>query len=178
MEDITMNRLGHSVCTAIQLPIAIAATYYFKLDIGLINTLCLYPAIAIGNFLPDLDADYSYFRSKLPVIPTVYTWVQKAVKDVPVLHDIFKHRGALLHSVWTLILLVIPMLLLLSRSAITVNLKNIITINISNMIIYFLLGLVIGTAGHHFCDMLTPAGLRYFYPSRINLFGCRKQRRR
>jgi membrane-bound metal-dependent hydrolase YbcI (DUF457 family) len=168
-----VNKLGHSVGAIVVLGTTIAATQYYKIDLGLTDTIGLYTGITVGSFLPDLDADYSYFRSKLPIIPTVYTWVQKAVKGIPVLDDIFKHRGALLHSVWTLVILGI--LMYLTKVYVDPYLTNpYIDISCDGWFI----GLILGCVGHHFLDMMTVAGLRYFYPSKLNLcFRNRKNRR-
>lgn len=118
-----MNKKGHTFgCIAVS-----CISYYTTKDPIII------PGIIIGSFLPDLDAEYSYIRSKLPILAIVYDILPK--------NNFTKHRGALLHSFLTLLICYF------------LNLK----------------GLCFGILGHHILDMLTPAGLTYFYPFKIKI---------
>jgi inner membrane protein len=124
-----MNKLGHSVGAFL----ASSASVYI-LHKGFIGESLMVGGIILGSFLPDLDADYSYFNSKFPKIKKIYELLPKC--------DLTKHRGALLHSILTLI----PFYMLSSNS--------------------FIFGCLIGIIGHHLLDMTTKQGLRYFYPFR------------
>lgn len=120
-----MNKTGHTVGAVISTCIAL---YYLE------NPYMI-PGIIIGNFLPDLDAEYSYIQTK-----SGFKQIGKVLKFCKV-----KHRGALLHSFLTLL----PFIYFCENS--------------------FMLSLGIGIFSHHVLDMLTPAGLRYFYPSKIKI---------
>lgn len=122
-----MNKFGHSVGAFL----ASSATVYM-LHQGFIKETIIVSGIVLGSFLPDLDADYSYFNHKFPKIKKVYELLPKS--------NLTKHRGALLHSILTLI----PFYYFKSNP--------------------FVFGCLIGIIGHHLLDMTTANGLRYFYP--------------
>jgi membrane-bound metal-dependent hydrolase YbcI (DUF457 family) len=155
-EGHTWGAIGAGVLTGF-------AQYKLKLHTNVFEGVALYSAIYFGSFAPDIDADYSYIRSRIPVLPTVYTAIQKTVADVPPLNNVFKHRGALTHSLWTLIILAIPLLLLWSSTNHIVHLGT-MSINITRISMAGLIGCMIGCFGHHVLDMTTPAGLHYLYP--------------
>ena len=131
-----MNKKGHSVGALV---VAGAFMYYSKQPI--IIELVTVTGITIGSFLPDLDAEYSTINSKLPIIPTIFKIIQRILPDNP----ITSHRGALFHSILTLI----PFMIFYKYPLI--------------------LGIGLGILGHHVLDMTTPAGLRYFFPYKIKL---------
>lgn len=89
-----MNKKGHSIGAAL---ISVASIYYFKKDI--LTEITIVTGIVIGSFMPDIDAEYSYFNSKFPVVPKLYKVVQKTLPE----NSITSHRGALFHSIYTLI---------------------------------------------------------------------------
>ena len=143
-----MNKLGHTVGAFASIGATAYVQYRFRFMVDFKSILILYPAIYVGNFLPDLHAEYSYIRSKLPIVPSLYTNLQKLLSNTT-LSAITKHRGALLHSVWTV--LAFTLLALLSSSNVA------------------FLGFAIGCFMHHILDMATPAGLRYLYPLRFKI---------
>jgi membrane-bound metal-dependent hydrolase YbcI (DUF457 family) len=93
--------------------------------------------LLLGTVIPDMDAKYSFIRSKFKIVSKFYDKLPK--------NAIFDHRGALLHSWLTLI----PLLLIYSKT--------------SFKMVSFL---SIGIFSHHLLDMIGKRGLRYFYPSR------------
>lgn len=120
-----MNYRGHR---NVGLVIVSGVTYYgiikdvsfMALDIG----------ILIGSFIPDLDADRSFIRSKLKLASKIYDLLPKC--------RLFgyggrNHRSLLLHSVWTVLTPLITGLL---------------------FDIKILIGLAIGLLGHHTADKL------------------------
>lgn len=131
-----MNKRGHSIGAAC---VSALTIYYMKEP--LLTELITISGVVIGSFLPDVDAEYSYFNSKCPVIPTIFKLIQKILPDNP----ITSHRGAMFHSILTLI----PFVIFYKIS--------------------FVLGIGLGVLGHHILDMTTPAGLRYFFPYKITL---------
>jgi membrane-bound metal-dependent hydrolase YbcI (DUF457 family) len=131
-----MNKKGHSVGAAI---VSALTIYYMKDD--LLTELITISGVVIGSFVPDIDAEYSTFNKKCPIIPKIFKIIQKILPDNP----ITSHRGALFHSILTLI----PFAIFYKVS--------------------FVLGMGLGILGHHLLDMTTPAGLRYFFPYKIIL---------
>lgn len=153
-----MNKAGHRAGAFGVIGATLAVQYCFKINAG-VEGLILFPAIYVGSFLPDMDADYSYFRSKLPGVSNAYTYIQKKFQNNPDMHMVLKHRGLLFHSVWTLILLAVPALVLLILPQIGLSGFNLNKLGYCGFI-----GLVIGCFGHHLLDMTTPAGLpQYLY---------------
>ena len=127
-----MNKRGHKIGGLVATSITLAA-----LEPGVIEGALLTSGIILGAFLPDIDADYSYFNSKFKII-------SKAYKLIPNDNIVFRHRGLLFHSIYTVLLLV-----LLYR----------------NNGCPWILGLIIGIVSHHILDLTTSAGLpNYFYP--------------
>lgn len=128
-----MNKTGHSIGCLVMVG---TFSYYSKQPWD--YTLMAISGIIIGSFIPDIDADYSYFNHKCPILPRIFKFIQKVLPENPVTN----HRGALFHSVLTLI----------------------------PFIVYhkipFMFGMGLGIFGHHVLDMTTPAGLRYFFPVR------------
>jgi|GEM_PF-7121086 len=131
-----MNKKGHSVGAAI----ASGLTIYYLKDSYFVEAITV-GGVVIGSFWPDLDAEYSYIKSKLPIIPNVIEFIQKVLPE----NNITCHRGALFHSILTLI----PFAIFYK--------------------VPFVLGMGIGILGHHLLDMTTPAGLRYFYPYKVKV---------
>lgn len=99
------------------------------------GSLDFIPGILIGSVLPDLDANYSYIRSKIKIIAKIYDFLPNNL--------IFKHRGLLLHSIWTIVLF-----------------------SYLNYKYGYLFGsIAIGCFSHHLLDILTKQGLKkYFWP--------------
>jgi membrane-bound metal-dependent hydrolase YbcI (DUF457 family) len=131
-----MNKLGHSIGAVITSAICIHTVEDSVLFESLMTC-----GVILGSFLPDLDADYSTIKSKLPLLGKAFEGVQKILPDNP----ITRHRGALMHSIWTLI----PFIIFHKY--------------------IFILGVGAGILGHHILDMTTKAGLKYFWPYDLRL---------
>jgi membrane-bound metal-dependent hydrolase YbcI (DUF457 family) len=136
-----MNKLGHSVGGVITSAICI---HTVKDTIVLESLMTC--GVILGSFIPDLDAEYSTIKSKLSLLGKLFEGMQKILPDNP----ITCHRGALLHSIWTLIPFVIFHKYL------------------------FVLGVGAGILSHHILDMTTKLGLRYFFPYKTRLHVWRK----
>jgi len=158
-----MNKLGHTNGALAVAVLTGIAQYKFKISLNIFEGVALYSGIYFGSFAPDIDAEYSYIRSRIPLLPTIYTAIQKTVADVPPLNNVFKHRGALTHSIWALVLLAIPLMLLWTSTSYVVPLGS-LHIDLSRISMCGLIGTMLGCFGHHLLDMTTPAGLHYFYP--------------
>lgn len=127
-----MNKIGHSLGA-----VTISALIINKIDQPIISTVLITGGIIIGSFLPDLDAKYSFIRNKFKLFAALY--------DLLPQNSFTQHRGALFHSVLTLI----PLILLSKYSII--------------------LGVLLGVLGHHILDMLSGQGLRYFWPFKMRV---------
>jgi len=138
-----MNKFGHTIGL-----VAVAGlTIYANNKLGLgFNNLYLVIGVSIGSYLPDLDAEYSFIRAKIPLIPFIYSSIQETAKVSKVSNDIFKHRGALLHS-WITAALFAILWLYTGFDA--------------------LFGVMLGILGHHALDAPSKKGLRWFYPLKI-----------
>lgn len=101
-----MNKNGHGFCGVVLSGGAIYISY--KLGLKPIDIFSLAAGIMIGSFLPDIDANHSTIRGKSKGLSNVYTGIQSLAKRNKVTHDVFKHRGALFHSVWTVLILTGP----------------------------------------------------------------------
>lgn len=121
-----MNKIGHRNGA-----IVVMTSLYLLKGVNL-ETLITSVGIWYGAFIPDVDADYSYIQTKIPKI-------SKAYKKLPK-NMIFKHRGLLLHSVYTLLFLFFMF--------------YITHLNI-------LLGLFLGVLSHHVLDFKIR---NYFFP--------------
>jgi membrane-bound metal-dependent hydrolase YbcI (DUF457 family) len=97
--------------------------------------LFVIPGCIIGSVLPDLDAEYSTFNSWMPGLA-------KAYKLLPT-NAWTKHRGALLHSVFTLLVLLGLMVICDPMGLVS--------------------GILWGVISHHLLDLLSPKGLDYLY---------------
>jgi membrane-bound metal-dependent hydrolase YbcI (DUF457 family) len=97
--------------------------------------LFVIPGCIIGSVLPDLDAEYSTFNTWMPGLA-------KAYKLLPT-NAWTKHRGALLHSVFTLLILLGLMVLCDPMGLVS--------------------GILWGVISHHLLDLLSPKGLDYLY---------------
>jgi uncharacterized metal-binding protein len=123
-----LNIKGHKrICLAI-----IAGHYIFTQDIAPL----VYTGIVLGTILPDLDAEYSYVKKWFPWLGKLYDLLPK--------NSVFKHRGYLLHSIWTIL---------------------------ACLILWYKLplglfwGSFLGILGHHVADWTTPHSLpNYFNP--------------
>lgn len=131
-----MNKKGHTV----GMILASSLSIYFVKD-TVINEILMVPGIMLGSFLPDIDSEHSTINSKLPKIAKVYHFIN----DILPVNPITCHRGALFHSILTLI----PFILFRNNPII--------------------LGIGIGILGHHILDMMTPAGLRWLYPFKLKI---------
>lgn len=125
-----MNKMGHKNTSTLLLGLNLATFTPNSIK----DFTCMVIGIYIGGFLPDLDAEYSYIRCKLKLASKLYDLLPK--------NSWFKHRGRLLHSFWTIIIL-----LTLYHLA-------------SNL---FILWLAVGIFGHHLADMITPKGLPNYF---------------
>lgn len=146
-----MNKKGHRLGAIGAMGLTLLVEYKTGTKINVVTIAQNVPAmvaIYYFAFVPDIDAEYSHIRNRIKKVSTMYTKVQKAVEPIPFLDNIFKHRGALLHSIWTLI----PFMVLYQLTG-----------------LMLFLGCVIGLLSHHFLDMLTPAKLRWLYPLKIKL---------
>jgi len=130
-----MNKTGHSIGCIL---VSTASIYYLHTNI--LNDIIMTSGIVLGSFLPDLDADYSFIEYKLKGINPMKV-IQKILPNNPVTD----HRGALLHSILT----IIPCIIFMKYD--------------------FVKGLGLGILGHHILDMMTPAGLRYFFPFKFKI---------
>lgn len=131
-----MNKRGHTVGMILASSLAIA-----NVRDSTINEIAIVAGIGLGSFLPDLDAEYSYFNSKFPKIAKVYSFINDILPNNP----ITCHRGALFHSILTLI----PFIIFRNNP--------------------IMLGIGIGILGHHILDMMTPAGLRWLFPFKLKI---------
>jgi membrane-bound metal-dependent hydrolase YbcI (DUF457 family) len=160
-----MNKEGHSLGAIVISSVSIyICDFDFSQGKEFIEASLMFSGIIVGSFLPDLDADYSYFNSKVPIIPELYKGIKYLSKKTK-FHAFFKHRGVMLHSIWTIALMLIINLILILK----INSLNNDSIFKQINIIYFTNGLILGTFGHHFLDMVTRTGLQYFYPSKLKI---------
>lgn len=135
-----MNKLGHSIGGVVTMGLSAALSYKY-LHLNWYDYGEGLPAIYVGAFIPDMDAEHSYIRSKIPVLPKVYTGIQKLFSNTP-LNCVFKHRGLLFHSFYTF--------LPIGFAGYYTHLYSLFG------------GLILGILSHHLLDMTTPAGLNYF----------------
>ena len=98
----------------------------------------LIPGCILGSVLPDIDADYSTFNHWCPKVSKIYKLLPK--------NPWTKHRGALFHSVFTILVIFVAFLYW----------------NPSGL----MSGLLWGVLSHHVLDLMTPQGLDYLYPIR------------
>jgi membrane-bound metal-dependent hydrolase YbcI (DUF457 family) len=138
-----MNGNGHGILGLIISGVAGYTAY--KFGSKPIDIFGLTASVMVFSFYPDIDAEFSTIRSKAKLLSAVYSWIQKLAKRNGVTNNIFKHRGALFHSIWT----ILPFVVLYYYS---------------NFLPF--LGAILGILGHHFLDSLTPKGLRWLYPMR------------
>lgn len=137
-----MNKRGHSVGAGITAGLTIYfARKGFINSKEIIDNSLIILGIIPGAFIPDLDAEYSYIKSKLPILPGLIEFLQKALPE----NNITCHRGAMFHSLLTLI----PCIIFWK--------------------IHFVLGLGLGILSHHILDMVTPAGLRWLWPYKVKI---------
>ena len=148
-----MNKFGHTIGGIIVSTTALYIVYKTGLKLETHNYMLIAAGIMGGSFVPDVDAEYSYIRSKMKTISKIYTSIQKSVKDIAALNNVFKHRGALFHSWMTLMPFIFAFLA-------------------TRFYIFF--GIAIGILGHHILDMMTPAKLRWLYPLKVKLIKFRK----
>jgi membrane-bound metal-dependent hydrolase YbcI (DUF457 family) len=122
-----MKKEGHTIGA-----IAVASLAIYNIDQSVIQHSIMASGIFFGTYLPDLDANHSYIRSKIKILAKLY--------DLLPQNDLTMHRGALLHSILTLI----PFIIFYKNN--------------------LMLGIGFGILGHHILDMFSDHGLRYFYP--------------
>lgn len=123
---------------------AVAYVNFVDFNIGIIaGTLA-------GSLLPDVDSEESTINRLCPPIAAAYKRLHKmSFRYRGNLYLWTKHRGAMMHSIWTLVALFVLAVITPSQ--------------IDNMVY----GLILGVSGHHFLDSLTPAGIRWLYPKKI-----------
>jgi membrane-bound metal-dependent hydrolase YbcI (DUF457 family) len=142
------NKNGHAIVSSVVAGATIYIDYKAGYHFNMVDNLLIPAFVFFGGFYPDFDAEYSFIRWHFKKISEFYSFVQKKVKNIGVLNEIFKHRGALFHS-WITILPFVFLFLL------------------TNFSVFY--GMAIGILGHHLADMTTPAGLpRWLYPLRFN----------
>lgn len=124
-----MNKRGHRNGGT-----ALLAVSLVVVQPDIITGAIMVAGIYFGSFLPDLDADYSYFRKVFKPVAVVYDLLPK--------NDLFKHRGLFLHSILTL--------LWLGGLYYYCELE-------------WFLWVILGVIGHHFLDSLTPMGLKKYF---------------
>jgi len=108
----------------------------------------------IGSLVPDIDSPESIINSKFPPIGFIWRKMNKYSFYLGKhAHNGLKHRGFILHSVWTVVAFLI--LSIITQSGLC-------------------LSLAIGVLSHHALDMITPAGLRCLYPKNINFIKFKK----
>jgi membrane-bound metal-dependent hydrolase YbcI (DUF457 family) len=112
-------------------------------------SLLLVAGSVIGSLVPDIDSRFSTIKSFLIFKPIgiIYSIIDKLLgKNI-----ITKHRGVLMHSMWTIIIL------------------SILTICLTGIMHTIMLGITIGVFSHHVLDFMTPHRLPlYFYPFMYN----------
>jgi membrane-bound metal-dependent hydrolase YbcI (DUF457 family) len=119
--------------------------------LGDYNVLTL-GGVMLGSILPDIDSKESTINRLCPPASAAYKMIHKfCFNKSGLLYNFTKHRGYLMHS-WLTIALI------LSLSMIT-----------PWLIKEMLYGLAIGVLSHHALDCLTPQGLRYFYPNKLEI---------
>lgn len=96
------------------------------------------PGCILGAVLPDIDADYSTIGHWCPKVSKIYKLLPR--------NKWTKHRGALFHSIFTIIIIFI-----------VINIWN--PLGLMN-------GLFWGVVSHHLLDLVTSQGLDYLYPIR------------
>lgn len=135
-----MNIKAHVIGATVA---AVGFTYIFRNNNGL-AVLTGLVSIYAGAVIPDIDCEkHSYIRSKLPKLAKGYSVLQRKYKSSKVGYMTFRHRGALFHSVWSVLFCLLVYML-------------------TDRLIFY--GLAVGIFSHHLLDMLTPQGLNYFYP--------------
>lgn len=99
----------------------------------------------LGSLLPDIDSRKSTINKKIPLVGFIWSKISKISNELnlKVIHDLFTHRGALTHSIWSLIPWVVLFAVFHSG---------------------FVLGIAGGVLSHHILDLFSPMHLRYFYP--------------
>lgn len=85
-----MNKIGHGVGAVV---VASLAIYNINQDI--LDQSLMAIGIVSGSYLPDLDAKYSYIKTKLKIIGKLYEMLPE--------NSFTMHRGGMLHSIITLI---------------------------------------------------------------------------
>lgn len=152
-----MDKAGHLVGGIVTIGLALKFNdFSFTNETKIIEGGLMSVGILVGAFLPDLDAEQSYFNSKTVFTPGIYKIIHEIFRGT-FINEIFKHRGALLHSIWTIIIALI--------------IRVFAGLTLSNAIIPTILtGMIFGIISHHILDMTTIRGLRYFYPLKIKIF--------
>ena len=137
-----MNGKTHLIAGAV---LAAGIINFIDFDIGITV------GILIGSLLPDVDAEHSTINRLCPPLSFVYKKFHKlSFSTRGNLYLWTRHRGALMHSIWTLV--AIFALSMITPSQIKIGMY----------------GLALGVFSHHLLDMLTPQGLRWLYPKKIN----------
>lgn len=85
-----MNKVGHGVGAIVVSSIAL-----YNINQDVLNNILMVGGVVIGSYLPDLDANYSYAKSKVKILGTLYEKLPQ--------NDFTMHRGGMLHSIITLI---------------------------------------------------------------------------
>jgi membrane-bound metal-dependent hydrolase YbcI (DUF457 family) len=116
LKEKIMNKAGHMLGGIVTLGLVLKYNDFNLInEIKIIKGGLLSIGVLTGAFLPDLDAESSYIRSKLLFIPDIYGIIQDFAKN-NFFSTFFKHRGVLLHSMWTIIGLLIIRAIICSLS--------------------------------------------------------------
>jgi hypothetical protein len=98
-----MNKNGHALGALVigtaSISIYVNSFTFPSGETAFIHSSLLASGILVGSFLPDLDADYSYFNYKVPIIPDIYKFVKKLANKKYTLRKFFQHRGIIMHSI-------------------------------------------------------------------------------
>ena len=136
-----MNKKGHYAGFFFSATIITLAN---KTGFNIQNEVIILGSTWLGSFIPDIDAEKSYFNYKFGFIRDLYKPIQKLAFKNQTTYNIFKHRGALFHS-WVTQFIILILYYITGYYL-------------------FLFGLWFAVFVHHILDMTTDRGLRYLYP--------------
>lgn len=128
---------------------------------GLLTGISCFLLGILGGLFPDVDHPYSFFGSKIPVIPTI---LYKFDGHRGVTHSIF---GMLVGAIFGVILVksLVPMVMLLNMQLSMSPIKNELFVELAqNKLVMLSLG--IGYASHLLCDLITNKGIPVLWPLR------------
>jgi len=163
-----MNKTGHFRGGLVVIGVTVTTItlenkiFGYPTSLNIPESLLLSAGVMLGSFVPDIDAEQSYFNYNFPYLRKGYkliqwiakNWInvlkplkknQKCLSLSELTYNIFKHRGVLMHGWLGLLILIL--------------LYNFKFHN------FFMLGTILGFIGHLICDMIPEGqGLKLFYP--------------